>query len=277
MKYIFYVFEYLRNKNKFFKLAPSALLAAVLLIFIAPIPSVNEFLAGFFDRDFYAYGNFPEIFFGITNFKLHTALLLPVTMVVLTVTISYISAIVERDMHIGDFHYVRFAKSVNNNFVPNLIFVFFSIVTAEFFFTAAAVFINLWVVAFGGFELGAFILSAATLLLTIILTALIFSMLIVWPAFMTYTGMKSFASLAHTLRLKKRNLEVAAAIALPLIVYETVYVALMFTKIAAAGAVVNALFIMFACVYVPVLVNTVYYDVSGLEREDLKKFSIWRK
>ncbi|MDR3263743.1 MAG: hypothetical protein LBT30_05475 [Clostridiales bacterium] len=248
-------------------------LPAVLMGFIAPLPTLNEFLFDFFavENDFW------HIFINVTGLTVPSAALWPVSLIVAALTLSYTSAIIERDMHVGDFHYVQFGRSINNNFFAYLCFIFFSVVGAEFMLFVAALFINLWVVVSNGLTGLAFVLTCVSLLLAVLLLAAIFSMIIIWPAFMIYTGTKPFSALGNILRLKRSKWEIAAAVILPVLVYEVIIIVFTLFKITALEKIVNIIFLTFVGVYCPVLINTVYYDVSGQEREDLKKLSLWNR
>ncbi|MDR2091315.1 MAG: hypothetical protein LBP62_06710 [Clostridiales bacterium] len=285
MKYVHHTIKYLKNKNRLFKLLILTAVPAVYLGFFAPLPDFDGFLFNF--SDIFASENEPlfgRVFAYITGLNAPNAALLILTIPVCAVTLSYVSAIIERDMHVGDFRYVPFGKSINNNFYPYLIFVFFAVAGLEFLLLSAALLSNLWIVAFKDAQIAALIFSAATLLLCAAAIVGIFSVLLIWPALMTYTGMKPFSALAHILRAKKGIGEIIAAAAFPIFIFG---IAELLLTVLYGGAsddglgvifnIVESVLMAFAGVYLPALINTVYYDISGLEREDLKRQSIWSK
>jgi hypothetical protein len=290
MRYVQHTLSYLKNKNRFFKLLILVAVPSIYLGFFAPIPDFNGFLFDFSqifssEQDLL----FSKVFLYLTGLDAARAGLLILTIPVSAIALSYVSAIIERDMHVGDFRYIPFGKSINNNFFSYLIFTFFGLAVLEFLLFLAALLSNLWIIAFRDAEIAALIFSIATQLLFFAAAAGIFSVLLVWPAFMTYTGMKPFSALAHILRTKKSRFEIAAAAVFPIFLFEIagILFAAVYSKIglatersgeaAAFFGIVKSVLIAFTGVYLPALINAVYYDISGREREDLKKQSIWSK
>jgi hypothetical protein len=289
MRYVQHTLSYLKNKNRFLKLLILAAVPSIYLGFFAPLPDFNGFLFDFShifasEQDVL----FANVFGYVTGLDAVKAVLLILTIPVSAVMLSYVSAIIERDMHVGDFRYIPFMKGINNNFFSYLIFAFFSAAVLEFLLFLTALLSNLWIIAFREAQIAALIFSVATQAFFVAAVAGIFSVLLVWPAFMTYTGMKPFSALAHILRMKKSRLEIVAAALFPIFVFEIF--GILLTALFSGGdstartgdelwvfGIVRSVLIALSGIYIPALINTVYYDISGREREDLKKQSIWSK
>jgi hypothetical protein len=88
--------------------------------------------------------------------------------------------------------------------------------------------------------------------------------------------MKPFSALAHILRSKKSVGDIVFAILIPFLLYECAHLLMLSLRIGDAAFLLNIIFAAFFIIYLPVLINTIYYDVSGLEREDLNKLNIWK-
>ncbi|MDR2046307.1 MAG: hypothetical protein LBP79_00110 [Clostridiales bacterium] len=278
MKYFLQTFKYLKNKNKFWKLLFLSVAPAAVLSFAMPVPNFNALLFDFFDGILASESIFPVIFGYMTGLTAAKAALSTVTAPFAAVVISYISSIIERDMHVGDFRYVPFARNVNNNFYPYFVFIFFSLLGAEFLLLTGALFVNLWIAVFAGAEIMAFIFTVITLILIFSTVTALFSLVIIWPALMINTGMKPLAALAHILRMKGSRKAVIIAVLIPAAAFEAAY-ALCFLLSAGAAVygILGAVFFAVTGVYLPTLINTAYYDIAGLNREDLNGLNIWTK
>ncbi|MDR3293397.1 MAG: hypothetical protein LBT20_04755 [Clostridiales bacterium] len=273
MRYVVYTLDYFKGQNKFWKLFGLTILPAVFLAFFAPIPTCNEFLFGFFGSGNY----FGSIVIRLTGLVWYKAALIPLSVIVAALIFSYVSAIVDRDMHVGDFHYVSFSRSINANFFAYAVFVFFSLVILIFSLFAASLLVNLWVIAFNGLKGWSFAFSLITILIVFILLLVLLTIVLIWPAYMTYTGMKPFGAIGRAIRQKQKKSEVFFAVFLPFAGYELLYLFFLLIKLPLGGALANTLLLAFLGIYLPVLIHTVYYDISGLSREDLNKRSIWKK
>ena len=277
MKYLIYSFSYMKNKNKFWKLALFTSLPAVLIGAIGPLPRLFPFLVNFLTEDY----GFLDVFFGVTGLKPVNAALLPVTIGIGALSFSYVAAVIERDMHVGDFNFLYWRRDVNNNFFAYLVLVFFLVVGGELILILAAALISLWLAVFGGAKVIALVLTVVTLIGALVVITIIMSLLLMWPAVMVHTGMKPKSALVHTLRLKKAKGSIAVALVFPFLIFEAVHIGAMtfdnFVVNIGAGIITTMIYFVFFGVHFPVLVNTVYYDVAGLEREDLNRMSIWKR
>lgn len=260
------------TNSKFLALLLLAIIPSILISFsISPYSSLH-FLRTYGSQDF---SSFATVFLGVFGLTRASWISL-FGFIFIPALLSVIMGAVERHMRIGEFNLGLNRLSSRLNFNFRTAFIFASILFIIFVldkFLQAAVFLLFSKI----FEhTAAFALSIIWYLIMATLELFILAMIILWVPTMLHTGLTSSKAFELAVRQNKDHFfEVVLGLLIP-----TVPSFLIMVIVAVIGSSFAPLFdsitIAILMVYYIILMYTLYFDVNGLEREDLKKVDIWK-
>lgn len=263
MKFVKMTIQYFTPK-KFIKLILVALVPAILLACISTMSTISDFLINYKRMDL---SSFNAIIRKVSEFRFREIPIYIIVVAIFIIGLSVIIGTVERDMRVGDFKLKNFFRRVNNNaFAVGLTVLFFmgsilimGILAAAFFF--------LW--SFIKSQIIAHILSIATAIVLFILLLICWvNFLLIIPT-MIITGQSTINcirdSIRHTQGIFRQLIISISMPLLPtfLLIYTERALGLNIEFI--LDVIINALLIVYYCV----LMLIVFYEITGLLREDL--------
>lgn len=260
------------TNSRFLSLLLLAIIPSIMISFsISPYSSLH-FLRTYGSQDFSSFATVFLSVFGLTRaswISLFGFIFIPALL-------SVIMGAVERHMRIGEFNLglSRLTSRLNFNFRTALIFasILFVIFVMDKFLQAA-VFLLLAKL----FEhTAAFALSIIWYLVMAILEICVLALIILWVPTMLHTGLTSSKAFELAVRQTKDHFfEVVLALLIPTVPAFIIMVIVSFIG-AGFAPFFDSVTIAISIVYYIILMYTLYFDVNGLEREDLKKVDIWK-
>lgn len=270
MRYIKLTMQYLGRR--FFYILQYSILPALILAFLVEPASVYNLLIDFSSS---AEKSFLKMWLSATDISWKGFAFLLVGGLMLIVFVSAMCGLFERDMRLGDLCNKHFFARVNNNFLILLRVFIVMIIILECYGFICSSLIYLWVNVFKAkaVQLTLSIISVAVMTL---LAAVVVSYGILWCPTMVFTGLNGRKAVIAELRLTRGNFwRIFLAVVLPVIpVFALIYTANYF-DIKALCFIVNLFAYLFFIGYYTVLMFVAYCDISGTDREDLKKKKIW--
>lgn len=270
MRYIKLSMQYI-GRRFFYILEYSILPALVLALMIEPA-SVYNLLIDFTSS---VEKSFLEMWLSATDISWRGVAFLIVGGLTLILFVSAMSGLFERDMRLGDLSNRHFFARVNNNFLIMLrVFVVMIIILECYGFICSSL-IYLWIKVFKAKAIR-LALSIISVVMITFLAAIVVSYSILWCPTMVFTGLNGRKAVIAELRLTKGNFwRIFVAVVLPVIpVFSLIYVTNYF-DIKILRFIVDLIAYIFFIGYYTVLMFVAYCDISGTDREDLKKKKIW--
>lgn len=255
------------------------------LIFLAALPSVLtafvftpyatfDFFAGY--RQLY-YARFSDMYLIISGFNTNIYYLGIIGIIAIPFFYSIMFGAVERHMRVGEFNlgFDRIRSRLNFNFITAFkfaltlfavyeIFKFFETVV---FYLLARLFDVAW--AFSLSIIWYIILYAAQLFLL--------SITVLWVPTMLQTGLSGAKSLGLAVKQgSKYTFGTMISIMIPTV---PMLVLMLVNSILGlnVGVVLSAILLTITEVFYTVYMYSMFFDINGIEREDLKKVDIWKQ
>ncbi len=201
-----------------------------------------------------------------------------VGLALIVISVAVLFGAIDRHMRIGEFtvSFRRAKTRLNYNVLTALKFVLLTGIMYEFFYLLTAAIYYLWAALFGT-GVTWVVLSAITYVLLNLLLIVSLSCIILWPPFMLHTGMKS--SDAFKTGWSHMSGNIMSVVLGMLIMYVPFQLLSLLFGILDLGAIARTVLdgVMYAVLipyYISLMYN-IFYDVTGTERADLQKKSIW--
>ena len=247
-----------------------SIVPAVLLgLFTTPAATFKFFTTTDFSYEL----NFWEVFTDISFFNcVWWRILLKFAGIVIFTSIAV--GVIDRDMKVGDFNLKKPLEFLNDNLL-----VVFPIVTIMFgVFVLGQFIISALIVLWQLILPGAFLwMSIATSALVYIVVLLLFAVSLAWAAEAIETGRSLGKALAEALRnVRGKTVSLLLGIMLPIPVLLAISHLTAFYNIEVAW-LINIVVYLFVYTYFVSYAFTSYYELCGLEREDLNKINIWKR
>lgn len=254
------------------------------MLLLAIIPAV---LLGLFTRpaalyDYYSnidyYGSthdFWEVFVNISFFECVWWKIL-IKFVALAVVTAISLGIIQRHFKVGQFSFSKMFTFLNDNIIMvTAVFVvaLFVITLAQFLISGVVMLTAVVATSFTQYV----IFSSIGITLVYFLVLVLFSMGMTWTAEMLETGASFFSGFGlamHRVRGHVFSLFVGIFIPVPVLLAEAYLFAYLNVSFA---FVINMVMYLFIYMYYVAFAMVSYYDISGIEREDLKKVNIWKR
>lgn len=272
MKYLKMTMSYANNKVWYLLLL--ALVPSILVSFLmTPYGALNYF-CNF--SHFYT-SSFGEMYLAVTGISVRFFWLGIIGIIVVPFFFSVLFGAVERHMRTGDFNlgFNRIRTRLNYNYVSALIFTMTLFIAFELFkFLQVIMFYMLCRTMITGWALG---LSIVWYVILYFVEIFLLSAAILWVPTMLQTGLNSTKALGLSVRQGVRyslgTIFILLIPTLPMLAFMVVN-AILGLKI---EIVLNTIMLTMASVFYVVLMYTMFFDINGIEREDLKKVDIWKK
>ena len=269
MKYIRFSFEYMRRRFGSV-LMYSILPAIIFTLTSSPVSIFNKII----ELTTLEGANFVNVWLGATELGWQGLLYLILSGLMFIIFTSAFAGLMERDMRLGDLTHQKFFHRVNNNFLIVLkVFIVF-VLFLEIFGIINSSLVYLWYKVFSSKEIFITMAVLSVTITTIIFVALA-SLGILWIPTMVMTGLNMRKSLVESLRLiKGKVFKTVLAIMLPAIPFYGLVMLTNYFDIAWLNFFSELMLNIFACGYYFVLMFVLYFEATGLDREDKKK-KIW--
>jgi hypothetical protein len=272
MKYLKMTLAY--TNRKFWYLLMISCLPAVLIAFFVSISSSLNFLINYFAMDV---GSFAAVCGNILVFNGRLIWLGVCGVVLVPFFLSVLMGAIERHMRIGEFNVgmSRIRVRLNFNFLTALKFT--TLIVAIFAFGKLAQATIYYAVAKSFIPEVALAISAVFYVLVFATESFLFSLIILWTPTMLHTGLSTFKSFGMAIR---QIIRIVPQIMLTLLVPTLPIVALMALNSIInlrIGVLLDALYLSLIFLYYTVLMYTVFFDINGIERADMKAMDIWKK
>lgn len=272
MKYLKMSLNY--SNSKFWYLLMISIIPAVLIAFVASPYATINFLCDYYNQDVSSFGT---IYKTILDINTRIAWLGIVGVFVIPFSISILMGAIDRHMRMGEFSlgFDRILSRVNFNFMTSLKFSIVALIIYElnlffqaiFFYAMASLFV----------PKVALILNIVWYVIMFIIMLFAFSLIILWVPTMLHTGLNSIPAFSLSVRQISKYLpSIALILSLPILpmILFMVLDSLLNLKI---GILLDSVVLATMFVYYAILMYTIFYDINGIEREDLKAVDIWKK
>lgn len=249
-----------------------SLLPSVLIAFIfSPYGSI-DFLCRFGD---YYTATFGEIMLAVMGISMSYYWLGIVGIFAVPFFLSILFGAVERHMRVGEFDlgFNRVRARLNFNYITAVKFTLIIFVVYMFFkFLQGTMFYLFCNSLQWGWALS---LSIIWYVLIFFVELSLLSVFILWVPTMLQTGLNSAKSLGLSVRQGARyslsTMGILLIPTIPMIAFMIVNSTLRLH----IDIVLNAVLLTITVVYYVVLMYTIFFDINGIEREDIKKVDIW--
>ncbi|MEG1613228.1 MAG: hypothetical protein RR357_03575 [Clostridia bacterium] len=262
------------TNSKFWYLLLVSLIPSVSIAFVVSPYSSLDFLCTYFSQNV---SSFSVIYKSILGIKTSTFWIGIIGVVLVPIAFSILIGTVERHMRMGEFTLgvSRLRVRINYNFLTSLKFLLVLLLI----FQIGKFLQGIMFFAFAKFftETVAFVFSIVWYILIFILEWFVLSLIILWMPTMLQTGLSSTKAFGLSVRQVMRHvLSIMLTMLVPTLpmVLFMIANALLGLKI---GLILDSIILSITFVYYIVLMYSVFYDVNGIEREDLKKVDIWKK
>lgn len=270
LRYLKLIANYCFKRKTAFILFVTAVIPSLLVaIFMTPFSEI----ALLFDKESIK-GNFLQIYWNVSGYGYGNWLLSFLSLVILVMMLTLLVATVDRHMRIGDLRLRNPLTRINENvWVVLPVFVAF-ILLKELFDIAICLMCYLCL----PLESSTYVLVLCAFF---VVFYFIFSVIIAffanWVPHSFNTGLSVTKSLASSVRLATGNL---FKLALTIFVGIVLSVVIMTFGIMVGGItkiLLSAISYFVLSIYFVVMMYVVYYDTTGLEREDINNVDIWDK
>ncbi len=272
LKYLKMTMSYANGKIWYLILL--ALMPSVLISFMFSPYGAIRFFCNF--SDFYN-ASFGDMYLVVSGISPQFYWLGIIGIVVVPLFMSVLFGAVERHMRTGDFNlgFDRVRSRLNYNYATALKFSMTLFVVYQLFkFLQVIVFFLLCRTMMFGWALG---LSLVWYVLLFAVEIFFLSSAILWVPTMLQTGLNSAKALGLSVRQGVRfSLGTIIVLLIPTLPMLACMVAdaLLNLKI---DIVLDTIMLTITSVFYVVLMYTMFFDINGIQREDLRKVSIWKK
>lgn len=254
----------------------------ILLLAIIPAVSLGLFTrpAAIFDYytnvDYYgAKHDFWEVFVKISFFECVWWKIL-IGFVALAIITAVSLGIILRHFKVGQFSFGKALTYLNDNIIMvTSVFVvaLFAITLAQFLISGIIMFVAVFATSFTQYV----VFSVIGIIIVYFLMLILFSIGMMWSAELLETGASFFTGFGLAMRkIRGRvfSLFVGSIIPVSVLFAEACLFAYLNVSFA---FVINIVVYLFIYMYYVSFIMVAYYDISGIEREDLKKVNIWKR
>lgn len=260
--------------NKIWYLMLLALIPSVLISFIFSPYGTVEYLCQF---DFFYQATFVEIYAVTVGINYHLFWLGIIGLVLVPFFFSILFGAVERHMRVGEFNlgFDRVRSRLNYNFATALKFTMtiFVIYQVNKFLQATMFYLFCSTLVYGA----ALALSIIWYIIMFFIELFTLSVIILWVPTMLQTGLNSAKALGLSVRQGIRyspgTMLILMIPTLPMVIFMAVN-SIFGLRI---DVILDTILLTIASVFYVVLMYTMFFDINGVEREDLKKVDIWKK
>lgn len=271
LKYLRMTLSYTNGRNWYLLLV--SLIPSVLIAFMITPTGALDFLFRF--GDFYD-ASFGELLLEVSGINRNFYWLGFIGIIVVPFFASVLIGAVERHMRVGEFSlgFSRVRSRLNFNFATSLKF-FFSVMTIFFVLKfLQGIMFYMFCRTMG--RVWALVMSVSLYVAFFFLGLYISALMVLWVPTMLQTGLGSVKSLGLAVRQGSRyslmSMGILLVPVLPMMIFMIVNSALELN----ISIIINAAMLTVCTVYYIVLMYTLFFDINGIEREDLKKINIWR-
>ena len=220
----------------------------------------------------YNFTGFSNVYMTVLSRNPNWLYLQPIAFLFLALGLSLLYATIDSHMRMGDFSIRNIVRKLDYNFIPSFKFVFSLAVTDHLIMLLVSSLTYLYYRVIGGRV--AWTLTIVTIFLLGLAFMAIVTWLLLWLPTMLHTGLRDSRSFVMA---SKQIGPVFIKTMSTLLIPTLPYVLFMLLNSAfnwGVAPVFDILFSIFFGVWSVVTMNTVYYDLNNIEREDLKKL-IW--
>ncbi len=258
----------------------------IVLIFLVPAlllpmlfsPSCDIYLFATYDT--VDLSSFSAIYLALRQLPLGLYYIGAIGFVLACLMMAILFGIIDRHMRVGDFSLLKsnMPNILNSNILTASIFVLLTIVLYEFVSVVKVAFYLLWAVLFGN-SVTWLVFAIITFALLSVLIIVVMSALVLFPAYMSHTGLRFFSAIrVGASQLGSDFWDVL----LSFVSFGVIVILIQSLSVGLGGGVVARSIIdgLAIAIFVPffvVLMHTIFYKVNGTERGDLIKTQIWSK
>lgn len=270
-KYLKMTLSYTNSKTWYLLLV--SLIPSILVAFmISPTASLS-FLCNF---NLHYSESFGEILLAVLGISTKYYWLGIIGIVAVPFFLSILFGAVERHMRVGEFNLgiskvrarlnFNFITAVKATFFSYFVFVLCRVLESVLFYMFCHTMMYEW----------AMTLSIIVYLIFFIIELYFLALFILWIPTMLQTGLNSAKSLGLSVRQGTgKRLQIMITLLLPMLpMFIFVIVNAVFNL--KMEIVLDSILLMVMTMYYVVLMYTLFFDINGIEREDLKKIDIWK-
>ena len=267
MRYIKLTLEYIKSRH-FRAPALICILPAIALAFLKSFSTTASFFVHFKEE---SGGSFAEIFRLSARFGPISILRGAASILLISVVSAYLVGILIRHMRTGRQDLTKVFSRINENFLSVFWLVLVGAILIILFGLLNSTFVFLWSKVAKSATWLVALLSWLTMAGLFFVLIAAFSYMTLWVPVMAITGQPIRASLSTSIRETKNHgfFSFFWAIVLPLIPAFAIEYLTSFARIAALTVLGDFVFYYILLCYDPVLTVSAYFDVFGLDREDL--------
>lgn len=271
IRYLKLITQYAFKKKTALVLFLTAIVPSMIAgVFLTPFSEVSVFS----NPDKFRNMNFMEIYWRASGYGTGNWFLPLLSLVLFTMMVTLLVATVDRHMRIGDLRFRNPLRRLNENiWVVIPVFVAFLLIK-EVFDIALSLMIYLCL----GLDATLFTpILALCYLIAYFGFSVVIALLVNWVPHSFDTGLSAPKSLASSVKLcGTHHMSIALAIFIGIVIIST-----MMSFAIMAGELVrillSALSYYSLSIYFVVMMYVVYYDITGIEREDINVVDIWNK
>lgn len=184
--------------------------------------------------------------------------------------------IIQRHFKVGQFSFGKTLTYLNDNIIMvTAVFVvaLFAITLAQFLISGIIMFVAVFATSFTQYA----VFSVIGISIVYFLMLILFSMGMMWSAEMLETGASFFAGFGLAMRKVRGHVfSLFVGITVPVSVLFAEACLFAYLNVSFAFAI-NMVTYLFIYMYYTAFAVVAYYDICGIEREDVKKVNIWKR